>query len=43
LQRRTNYRPRTIHYFRQYFHRHAQRHFDGKPDPAPAADPGVLP
>jgi len=29
LHRRTNYRPRTIHYFRQYFHRHAQRHFDG--------------
>lgn len=22
--RRINYRPRTVHFFRQYFHRHAQ-------------------
>jgi hypothetical protein len=28
--RRHNYRPRTVHFFRQYFHRHAQRNSDSK-------------
>ena len=28
--RRINYRPRTVHFFRQYFHRHAQKYSDSK-------------
>jgi hypothetical protein len=29
--RRTNYRPRTINHFRQYFQKHAKRYTDGEP------------
>jgi len=29
--KRTNYRPRTIHFFKLYFDRHAQRNPDHKP------------
>ena len=28
--RRTNYRPRTVHFFRLYFHRHAPKYSDSK-------------
>jgi len=30
--KRTNYRPRTIHFFRSYFQRHAQRYSNFKTD-----------
>jgi len=30
--KRTNYRPRTIHFFRNYFQRHAQRYSNDKTD-----------
>jgi hypothetical protein len=30
--RRTNYRPRTVNFFRLYFERHAQRHPDKTTD-----------
>ena len=30
--KRTNYRPRTVHFFRSYFQRHAQRYSNDKTD-----------
>jgi hypothetical protein len=30
--KRINYRPRTVHFFRSYFKRHAKRYFNDKTD-----------